>query len=790
MSGRPIAALVLGGLACAGGARACLGAEAWPGPPAAGAPAVGAGPAPAPSSDPVSRDRQLATGSGGADFSALPGVDRQLATEDRGAVILLTPARLRALRARRDAGTPGWQILAAACEDDARRPIASGYEAWDWANAALDLALCAEVSRRPDYARAALGYFRALLDDRYKVGDGAGGDEVVRHDHGYGIRSRGALGGLALDWLRDAPGMTPALRAHAVDRFVAWTRWFGEAGYNRDHPIANYYAGWFGALAFAGFAAGSDDPRAADMLRRARRMYRTEIAPTFRRKLAGGDFPEGWQYGDMVGAFLALFADAEARAGGGSAPFDVLPWLGETVTFRTHALWPDGRHMLDGGDWSRKPAVAPAHTLLALATVLPASDPASGPARALAQLARDPHGEEWSWLAALGESEPSRAGARPVDDPRVGATSYLASGTGTLTARTDWSARGTWFALTSAPSLSDHQHLDAGHFELVRGADALLVDGGGYGAYSSLSHNVIAIDDGKENDTYSPNQAVWSDAAAITRHDDDGRFVHALAEYASAYNPAGYPVDHPARSVARAEREIVFSRSPVPGLGPQSARLVVYDRITLTNPAYGATFLLHGPGAPAVDGATVRFAVGRSEAVAITVLPEGATPQVVPEPTTLGDGPYYANDPPEGTEGRRVEVRSPAGGLERRFLHAVIVAERGAVGPAASPVEGARVDGVAIADEAYMFVRSGEQARAEPLEYTAPATAVTHIVGSLAPGARYVAAARPDGASCRVSLVAAVGTRAGEEVIASAGGTVALAVGAGCVAQALPAGKR
>jgi hypothetical protein len=718
--------------------------------------------------------------------------------------ILLTPGRLLALRARRDAATPAWRSLAAACEEDARHPIAAGYEAWDWANAALDLALCSAASPRADYERAALGYFRALLDDRYTVGDGAGGDEIVRHDHGYGIRSRGALGGLALDWLHDAPGMTPALRAHAVDRFVAWSRWFGESGYNRDHPIANYYAGWFGALAFAGLAARDDDPRAVDMLAKARRMYRTEIAPAYRRKLAGGDFPEGWQYGDMVGAFLTVFADAEARAGEGRAPFESLPWLDETVAFRTHALWPDGRHMLDTGDWSRKPAVAPAHTLLALASVLPSTDAASAPARALARLAQQPRGEEWRWLAALGEEGPPRPGARPADDPRRGATSYLAAGTGTLTARTDWSTGAVWFALASAPSLSDHQHLDAGHFEVVRGADALVVDAGGYGSYSSLSHNVIAVDDGKENDNYAPNQAVWSDAAAITRHDDDGRFVHALAEYASAYNPAGYPVDHPGRSVTRAEREVLLSRSPVPGAGPESARVIVYDRITLSRPSYGATFLLHGAGVPALEGETARFTSGRSVAFAITVLPAGAAPVAVSEPTALGDGPYYANDPPEGTESARLEVRSPAGGLERRFLHAIVVADRAAAAPAVARLEGAAVDGVAIADEAYLFARSGVQRHAGTLEYTAPAGAVTQVVASLAPGGHYVAGARPEGDGCRVSLVAANDARsaggpsglaagdgpAGDEVVASDGGTVVLAVGAGCVARASRSGKR
>jgi hypothetical protein len=36
---------------------------------------------------------------------------------------------------------------------------------------------------------------------------------------------------------------------------------------------------------------------------------------------------------------------------------------------------------------------------------------------------------------------------------------------------------------------------------------------------------------------------------------------------------------------------------------------------------------------------------------------------IVPEPTVLGDGPFYANEPPEGTKTERVETRSPTGDL-------------------------------------------------------------------------------------------------------------------------------
>ncbi|HXX67551.1 MAG TPA: hypothetical protein VEK07_10235 [Polyangiaceae bacterium] len=753
-----VAAAALAG--AIGVTTACTHEDPWPGPKGALPPEASAVAAPEPPIFPGGVNART------AQAADAPG-DPSATARSR---ILITPERLAALQRLRDARAPAWDRLEEACDRDVKSPLRSGYEAWDWADAALSLALCYRVTRSTEYADAAIGYFRALLDDHYKLGDAAGGDDVVHHDHGYSIRTHGCFGAIAYDWLRDAPGMTRDLREHAAERFLAWTRWFGESGYNRDQPIANYYMGYFGAVAFGGLALDGEDPRAAALRRRTKEMFSSEIVPTYRAKLAGGDFPEGWQYGDMVATILAIYVDAESRANEDKSALAELPWLRELVAYRTHALLPDGKHTLDTGDWSAKPAVAPPHALLALSLVLSQADPLGRQARALARAAADPH-EEWPWLAALA-GDPS---SRTTDDPRRGPTSRLTPGTGVVTARTSWSQDAIWFALACAPSLSDHQHLDAGHFEIVRGDDALIVDGAGYGSYSSLSHNVIAVDDKRENDNYAPNQGTWSDSAKIARFEDRGSMVYALADYASAYNPAGYPKEHSARSVSRAEREVVFSRSAVPGLGPGSGRAVVYDRMTLAKPVYASTFLLHGGSVPAESpGGGIRFVVGRSQAIVSTIVPGGVSHQLVREPTTLGDGAYYANSPPEGTTSVRVEVRSPTGDVERRFLHAIVVAGGDARAPSPERIEGEGVDGVAVGDEAYVFERGAVQLRALPVVYRAPISAVRHLVASLAPGAHYAVGVEREGTMCHVVL------RPGEGIVASSAGTLLLDVTPSC----------
>jgi len=747
MSGRWLGVLVCT-IVAGGAGHACLRSEMWPGPKGVPASAV-----PLPVSAPAPEER----------------VGSQQLDHERGSHprILLTADRLAAVRGLRDAGAPSWRALQEQCDEDARTRIDSGYQAWAWANAALDLALCHQVTRRPDYARAGVEYLRALLDDGEKVGDHAGGDDEVHGDDGYAIRTRGCFGAIAYDWLHDTPPMTDDLRKHAVDRLVAWTRWFGEHGYNNDQPISNYYIGYFGAVAFAGIAAQGHDPRAMDLLRRAQHMFEVEIVPAFTRKLAGGDFPEGWQYGDMVGAVLAIFTDAEGARGGRSA-IERFPWLRQTIAFRAHALLPDGKHMLDSGDWSDKPATAPPHTLLALATVLPASDATERQARALAKLAADPD-EDWKWMVALAD-DPSRI----AQDPRTGEPAYLARGTGTMTARTDWSPRAVWASMTSGPALADHQHLDAGHFEIVRGDDALVVDGGGYGSFSSLSHNVIAIDDGRENDPYSPSQSGFGTSTSITRWENERGWSYGLTDYTSAYDPKGYPSETTSRSVRRAERELLFSRAPVAGAA-ESARVVVYDRISVNRPSYRVTFLLHGGAVPRVDGpGLLRVEVGKSVAFAKTLSPVDATPALVREPTNLGEGVFYDNDPPDGVTTVRAEVRSPVGNVERRFLHAIVVGPSDMRLPALARIEGQDVAGVAIADEAYVFPRAAPQTRAASLDYRAPVSATRHIVASLAPDARYAVDVERDGEVCHVSL------EPGDGKTASRAGVLEVDLGTGC----------
>ena len=416
--------------------------------------------------------------------------------------IALTPARRARMKRLAGQHAASWTRMARLCEEAATKKIPSGYEGWDWTNAALACGMVYQIEGDESAARTGLTYFRALADDKLDVGDGQGGDAVVRHDQGYPIRTRGFLGAIAYDWLHDAPGMTAELRKHFLDRVGAWLEWYGREGYMRDHPIANYYAGYFGTVAMMGIAAEGDDPRGAALRAQAQRMFVREVVPAF-AKLEGGQWPEGWQYGSGPAVTMALYAAAERVQ---------LPWLSQILPYRTHALQPDGIHIYDNGDWSEKPAVANAAELDAVALAFDREEDGAAAKgeigrQALALEAKTTRKKDdaFAWLQALTDDKAD-------EDPRRGATSYLAAGTGTAFARTAWSSEAVWMAFQSGPYLSDHQHLDQGHFEITRGPDALMIDPGAYGSGSSMSHNTLLIDDGKDALVYSPNQVPVSRA--------------------------------------------------------------------------------------------------------------------------------------------------------------------------------------------------------------------------------------------------------------------------------------
>lgn len=657
---------------------------------------------------------------------AVPGLGPaglRLAPPASGVHRLLLDARaIELLRDSASRSTEAFKIVRARAEEALTQPVESGYQGFEWADALAELSLQWHATGDPRYADGALRYLNALLDDRFKVGDGKGGADVVTHDSGYGIRTFGAYAALGYDWLRDAPGMTDAIRAHTLERLNQWIGWYATEGYLRDHATSNYYWGYLTTLSFAGLAASGASKAADDWLLRARDELSTRALPALRDELRGGGWPEGFQYGEYTALEIALVARA-FRTGANIDVAGKIPWLGETVTYHAHALLPDQRSVYDGGTWGEHPAKPSAAGLAAVIVALEGIDDARvEEARWLIRRALPPLTREQSWVALLADRPDGRERS-----PRVeGRTSLHLPGQGLTFSRSDWSPSAVWLSFQAGPRLAeDHQDADQGHFELWRGSDGLLVDGGDSEGSATINHNTLLIDDGGRHLNYPPNQGVWGTNVRTTRFGDDGSVAAMTGDIGEAYAPSCVEDGCKQRSVERLVRTLVYVR---PSL------LVVNDVVALERPDYDVVWAVHTTSAPTVAGSLASAVVHSSRIDVRTLEPEGVEGAAVREPTPSGEGSHRANHP--WGPMWRLEVPSPRGATTRRFLHFITV-DRAEAAPAPShAVRGEGLDGaIGKADgrtTAVLFAASAEGGTAR-----LGSAADRLVISGLAPGKHY-----------------------------------------------------
>jgi hypothetical protein len=655
--------------------------------------------------------------------------------------LLLDAPALGRLREAAKADTEPYRFALARANEALEKPLPSGYQGFEWADAVAHLGLAWHATGDARYAAGGLRYLKALLDDRLVLGDGKGGDGVVRHDSGYGIRTFGAYTALGYDWLRDAPGFDPALRERVIARLGAWLDWYGREGYLRAHPVANYYWGYLTALSFAGLALAGESTRAGEWLALARKELAERALPALRDELRGGGWPEGAQYGEYTTLEIALVAEA-FRTGASIEVARQLPWLGDTVTFHAHALLPDEATVYDGGTWGEHPARSSALGTAAASIALESiGDARAAEARWLVKRALPPLRREQAWVGLLAD----RPGA-PERSPRGAATSLHATGQGLTLARSDWSKTATWVSFQSGPRIAeDHQDADQGHFELFRGSDGLLVDGGDSEGSATVNHNTLLVDDGGRTLNYPPNQGVFGgDRVQTTRFEDDGAVLVAVGELGEAYAPACARQGCKARSVERLTRSFVYVR---PSL------LVIADDIALERADTGVTWAAHLTRAPTLAGDLASAVIGESRVDVRTLEPREARRAAPREPTPSGEGSHRANKP--WGPMWRLEVESPRQERERRFLHVVSAGRADAAAPAARALAAENVSGARIEGEGrrtvVLFVRGATRA---PVALGGPADSV--IVVGLEPGRSYLATIEP-GCALRLAESKAAG---------------------------------
>ncbi len=432
-------------------------------------------------------------------------------------------------------------------------------------------ALAWKVTADATYATEAVRYFRALLDDYQTLGDGGGGDDVVRHDTGYAMRGFAPYAALGYDWLRDAPGVDAALLTRARARFKAWTDWYDADGYHNDQPGANYHAGYiFGATMIAIAQGGEAGAEGTEL-------WTHVVDDLFGRDMAaaladggtldGGDWLEGWQYGPL--SVLEYAASARALREHGVTLDGYAAWEGELVARAIYASPPASGQMFLGGDADLE---TPYRELSAMNLYAALIDVGPDPARGWAQHLIETYDlEETTFLllAALAEERAVAATPFPTDV----ATMLWAPGSSTVYARSGWAADDVWFVTRCMPgdAISDHLFFDAGNLVLSRGPDHLIVDPSPYGSMSSLSGNAPTLSSATLPDGYTPGQGPWGAGNRVGfawRRQSRTGVIATRCEYAGQYW-----FRDAASDVTRAVRDLVL----VPTSAGKDATLVAID---------------------------------------------------------------------------------------------------------------------------------------------------------------------------------------------------------------------
>jgi len=293
--------------------------------------------------------------------------------------------------------------------------------------------------------------------------------------------------------------------------------------------------------------------------------------------------------------------------------------------------------------------------------------------------------------------------------------------------RSDWGKSAVWASFQAGPRLAeDHQDADQGHFELARGSDLLLVDGGGSEGSATINHNTLLIDDGGRNLNYAPNQGVWGKTVKTTRFGDDGLVTVAVGEIGEAYAPSCARDGCTKRTVERLTRTFVAVR---PSL------LVIHDDVALDRSDVAVAWAAHVTQAPNVTGNLVSAIVGASRVDVRTLLPSEAKPTILREPTPSGKGSHRLNQP--WGPMWRVEVASPRDERRREFLHFIAAGPAESAAATAELVSGkgllgaaGRIDGRRVV---VLVAVEGENDRSIALGGKSD---VLVVVG-LAPGKRY-----------------------------------------------------
>jgi hypothetical protein len=573
----------------------------------------------------------------------------------------------------------------------------------------------------------------ALAYQQTSAGDG--GFNSIFVDTGYTSRYLGKHIAMGLDWLDGYVGFSPVLEQQAASLLVRWSDYLRDNGYYAGHPESNYEAGAYDSRVLTALALSDRDPAGPRLLSEVldyRQVHVLSVLLDSTTSLNGGFWSEGWNYGalateNLLTAGLALQTAGlvDTTAVEGSWASDVIEQL---LTSRA------GNTLYDGGDWYTYPAPFPgtAGTNKDLFYFL--STASSNPSdRAYANyVLQNDAGQNTADYTDLLFHDPSAPAAFWSALP----LEHFATGTGMLSARSDWGSTANVVDVQMGNLLNaDHQTEAPGQLELARGGDQLLINTNAeFGPLDPTLRtrfsNMIVVDSHGDRDrngqpvqTYPYSTGDWYGTPGVVTnaYEAASDHVYLYGDYHAAYSTPGDPGG--GGPVSELTRQVVYLRPDY---------VIVYDRVTTLKASYAKQLRWHFLHAPVVSGNTFVETSGGSKLF-------GHTFSTAPLTTTRA---AVAPDPsnPHGVV-QQLITRNRTAATSVRYVTALQLAPSATKSMDASQhvmSSDGRMEGVQIGNQVVLFGRNGDVDATTPVSYRITATgSVQHLLTNLAAGQNY-----------------------------------------------------
>ncbi len=359
--------------------------------------------------------------------------------------------------------------------------------------------------------------------------------------------------------------------------------------------------------------------------------------------------------------------------------------------------------------------------------------------------------------------------APPADPHPTQPTSLYVAGLRRLLARTDWSPAATWFTYSLTWSSIDHQSANGNTVEFYRNGEWLTKQRLGYDMdyAASDNQNTVTIQNDRPNREPGDWRIMFWERGSQWLYIPAGdpppplysvtdQFVYAQGDATNLYNSAYESLS----DVLHASRSVIW-------LKPD--HVIIYDRATTKTADRAKLFWLNFPTPANVSGRLTTMATPKGQRLfVITLLPADATIRV-----------EAARQEPSGAPADyepmkfRLRVEAPGSPQDVRFLHVLQGADPGVSADSVRLVnsaEGTPFTGVVVRNTVVLFAVNMDKP-VGAFSYESPATARTHIITGLQPGAAY------DMTIQRVGDSVTVSARPGAQYKADSGGVLVIVVG-------------